>query len=101
VAVCASQAAAAAAVEGNVVGAVGAAAKASTGQQGSGAAAAGSSGSSSSSSGVQGKVQRVLMGHSLGGACAALEYINNPKVWRAGAGFLCLLDRQAAGKECS
>jgi len=34
-------------------------------------------------SSTQGKVNRVLMGHSLGGACAALEFINNPQDYAA------------------
>jgi hypothetical protein len=76
------QAATAAAAQGDVGGAVTAAVgSAAAGRKDTAAAAA--PGSSSSSSGVKGKVQRVLMGHSLGGACAALEYINNPQDYSA------------------
>lgn len=82
------QATAAAAAQGSITGVVkGAAAAAAD-------AAAGNSSTSSSrkaASATAGKqqqqqqqrVKRVLMGHSLGGACAALEYIFNPSEYAA------------------
>lgn len=72
------QAAGAAAATGDVGGAVAAAAGAAAGRKDT----AGSS-SSSKQGPSQAKVKRVLMGHSLGGACAAIEYINNPKDYAA------------------
>jgi pimeloyl-ACP methyl ester carboxylesterase len=84
--------AAAAAGQGSVTGAVkgaaAAVAEAATGSsKGAAQASSGSSSSSSSSSSGgskdQQRVKRVLMGHSLGGACAALEYVFNPSEYAA------------------
>jgi hypothetical protein len=78
--------AAAGAAQGNVGGAVTAAVSAAAGkaaERKGTAAGAAAAAAAPSSSGVKGKVQRVLMGHSLGGACAALEYINNPQDYSA------------------
>jgi pimeloyl-ACP methyl ester carboxylesterase len=83
------QATAAAAGEGSVTGVVkgaaAAVAEAATGSSSSEESAAGSAANapSSSSSKYQQRVKRVLMGHSLGGACAALEYVFNPSEYAA------------------
>ncbi|KAF6253217.1 hypothetical protein COO60DRAFT_436035 [Scenedesmus sp. NREL 46B-D3] len=75
-------------VAGMVKGAAAAAADAATGGSSSdnseaAATAAKPSGASTSSKQDQQRVQRVLMGHSLGGACAALEYVFNPSEYAA------------------
>jgi pimeloyl-ACP methyl ester carboxylesterase len=85
------QATAAAAGEGSVTGVVkgaaAAVAAAATGSGGGEAAAADAATAKApaagSKQGDQQRVKRVLMGHSLGGACAALEYVFNPSEYAA------------------